>query len=98
MAISDPIADMLTRIKNANQRGKDDVNVRMSKISLEIARVLKEQGYINNYSVISLDNHQAISIKMKYLDKEKAISGIRRISKPGLRVYAGKDDIKSVLG
>jgi small subunit ribosomal protein S8 len=98
MAVNDPIADMLSRIKNANQRVKDEVVVTMSKINLEIARVLKEQGYVNDYQVISLNNHQAISINMKYVDKKKAISGMRRISKPGLRIYAGKDEIKSVLG
>lgn len=98
MSLSDPIADMLARIKNGNLRNKDEVIVRMSKINLEIARVLKEQGYINDYAVANVDDHQAISIRMKYKEKNKAITGIRRISKPGLRVYANKDEIKKVLG
>lgn len=98
MTVIDPIADMLSRIKNANQRSKDDVKIIMSKINLDVARVLKEQGYIRDYKVVSDESHQELLIKMKYVEKKKAISGLRRISKPGLRVYAKKDDIRSVLG
>jgi small subunit ribosomal protein S8 len=89
---------MFARIKNANTRKKNDVIIRMSKINLEIAKVLKEQGYIDDYKVETDNSHQAINLKLKYSDKKKAITGIRRISKPGLRVYAKKDDVKSVLG
>lgn len=98
MSNTDPIADMFARIKNANTRKINDVIICMSKINLEIAKVLKEQGYIADYKVESDNDHQVINIKMKYLEKKKAITGIRRISKPGLRVYAKRDDIRSVLG
>lgn len=96
--VTDTIADMLTRIRNANQVYQKEVKVPLSKSNLEIARVLKEQGYIKDYSVEPEGKFEVIVVKLKYVDKQKVISGLRRISKPGLRVYAKSDEIKPVLG
>ena len=100
MAMSDPIADMLTRIRNANTAKHDTVDVPASKMKLAIAQILLDEGYISKYDIIEDGNFKTIHITLKYgADKnEKIISGIKRISKPGLRVYAGKDEIPSVLG
>ncbi len=97
MAMTDPIADMLTRIRNANQARHEMVEIPASKEKTEIARILKEEGYINNYQV-SGEVKKTITIELKYsADNEKVITGIRRISKPGLRVYAKVDAIPRVL-
>ena len=100
MTMSDPIADMLTRIRNANTAKHDTVDIPASKMKLAIAQILQDEGYINKYDVIDDGNFKAIHITLKYgKDKnEKIISGIKRISKPGLRVYAGKDELPRVLG
>ena len=100
MAMSDPIADMLTRIRNANTAKHDTVDVPASKMKLAIADILLEEGYIKKYDIIEDGNFKTIHITLKYgADKnEKIISGIKRISKPGLRVYAGKEDMPKVLG
>ncbi|MBR5248077.1 MAG: 30S ribosomal protein S8 [Lachnospiraceae bacterium] len=100
MTMSDPIADMLTRIRNANTAKHDTVDVPASKMKLAIADILLEEGYIKNYEIIENGNFKDIHITLKYgADKnEKIISGIKRISKPGLRVYAGKEDMPRVLG
>ena len=100
MTMSDPIADMLTRIRNANTAKHDTVDVPASKMKLAIAEILLEEGYIAKYDVIQDGNFKTIHITLKYgADKnEKIISGIKRISKPGLRVYAGKEDLPKVLG
>ena len=100
MAMSDPIADMLTRIRNANTAKHDTVDVPASKMKLAIAQILLDEGYIKNFEVIEDGKFQTIHITLKYgADKnEKIISGIKRISKPGLRVYAGKEDMPKVLG
>ncbi|MBO5337041.1 MAG: 30S ribosomal protein S8 [Lachnospiraceae bacterium] len=100
MTMSDPIADMLTRIRNANTAKHDTVDVPASKMKLAIAEILFEEGYIKKYDVIEDGNFKTIHITLKYgADKnEKIISGIKRISKPGLRVYAGKEDMPKVLG
>ena len=100
MAMSDPIADMLTRIRNANTAKHDTVDVPASKMKLAIAEILLEEGYIKKYDVIEEGGFKTIHITLKYgADKtEKIISGIKRISKPGLRVYAGKEDMPKVLG
>jgi len=100
MTMSDPIADMLTRIRNANTAKHDTVDVPSSKMKLAIAEILLEEGYIKKYEVIEDGNFKTIHITLKYgADKnEKIISGIKRISKPGLRVYAGKEDMPKVLG
>ena len=100
MTMSDPIADMLTRIRNANTAKHDTVTVPSSKIKLAIAEILLAEGYIKKFEVVDDGNFKAIVITLKYgADKnEKAINGIKRISKPGLRVYAGKETMPRVLG
>ena len=98
--MSDPIADMLTRIRNANTAKHDTVDVPASKMKLAIADILLEEGYIRKYDIIEEGSFKTIHITLKYgADKnEKIISGIKRISKPGLRSYVGKDDLPRVLG
>ena len=100
MAMSDPIADMLTRIRNANTAKHDTVDVPSSKMKLAIAQILLDEGLIKKYDLIDEGSFKTIRITLKYgADKnEKIISGIKRISKPGLRVYAGKDELPKVLG
>ncbi len=101
MTMSDPIADMLTRIRNANTAKHDTVDVPSSKIKLAIAKILLDEGYIAAYSVEKDERgFDSIHITLKYgKDKnEKVITGIKRISKPGLRVYANKEDLPQVLG
>ncbi len=100
MTMSDPIADMLTRIRNANTAKHDTVDIPASKIKVAIADILVDEGYIAKYEIIEEGNFKTIRVTLKYgADKnEKIISGIKRISKPGLRVYAGKDEIPHVLG
>ena len=100
MTMSDPIADMLTRIRNANTAKHDTVDVPASKMKLAIAEILVNEGYIKGYEVLEEGNFKTIRITLKYgKDKnEKVITGIKKISKPGLRVYAGKDELPRVLG
>ena len=100
MTMSDPIADMLTRIRNANTAKHDTVDVPSSKMKLAIAQILLDEGYIKTYDIVDVGGFKTIHITLKYgADKnEKIISGIKRISKPGLRVYAGKEDLPKVLG
>ena len=100
MMTSDPIADMLTRIRNANTAKHDTVDIPASKIKVAIAGILLDEGYITKYDIIEDDNFKTIRITLKYgADKnEKIITGLKRISKPGLRVYAGKDELPRVLG
>ena len=96
--ISDPIADMLTRIRNANTMRYKEVEVPTSKMKLEIAKVLKDEGFILDYKVVKQDVQDMILISLKYGDKkERVITGLKRISKPGLRVYAKNEDIPRVL-
>ncbi len=100
MTMSDPIADMLTRIRNANTAKHDTVDVPSSKMKLAIANILLDEGYIAKYDIVEEGGFPIIRITLKYgADKnEKIITGIKRISKPGLRVYAGKNEIPRVLG
>ena len=100
MTMSDPIADMLTRIRNANTAKHDTVDVPSSKMKLAIAEILLKEGYIKKYDVVDEGSLKTIKITLKYgEDKdEKIITGLKRISKPGLRVYAGKDELPKVLG
>ena len=100
MTMSDPIADMLTRIRNANTAKHDTVDVPSSKMKLAIADILVNEGYVQKYDIIEDGNFKTIRITLKYgADKnEKIISGLKRISKPGLRVYANKEDLPKVLG
>ena len=100
MTMTDPIADMLTRIRNANTAKHDTVDVPSSKMKLAIADILVKEGFIKKYDVVEDGNFKTIRITLKYgKDKnEKIISGIKRISKPGLRIYANKEDMPKVLG
>ncbi len=96
----DPIADMLTRIRNANTAKHDTVDIPASRMKISIAQILQDEGYINKFELIDDGNFKSIHITLKYgaNKNEKIISGIKRISKPGLRVYAGKDELPRVLG
>ena len=98
--MTDPIADMLTRIRNANTAKHDTVNIPLSKMKLAIAGILLDEGYIKAYDIVDNGNFKDIKITLKYgKDKnEKIISGLQRISKPGLRVYANKEELPRVLG
>ena len=97
--MTDPIADMLTRIRNANTAAHETVDIPASKIKKSIAGILTDEGYINGFEVIDDDKQGVIRINMKYgPDKEKVISGIKKISKPGLKVYAKAADVPRVLG
>ena len=100
MAMSDPIADMLTRIRNANTAKHDTVDVPSSKMKLAIANILLEEGYIKKLDVVEDGAFKNLHITLKYgADRnDKVITGLKRISKPGLRVYAGKDELPRVLG
>ena len=100
MTMSDPIADMLTRIRNANTAKHDTVDVPASKMKIAIADILLNEGYIAKYDIVEDGNFKTIRITLKYgADKnEKVISGLKRISKPGLRVYANSEELPRVLG
>ena len=100
MTMSDPIADMLTRILNANTAKHDTVDIPASKMKISIAEILYKEGYIKNFDLVDVDGFKSIHITLKYgADKnEKVISGLKRISKPGLRVYANTEELPSVLG
>ncbi len=98
MVMTDPIADMLTRIRNATTARDKAVEVPFSKIKQELAKILKEEGYIQDQEFVDDGKQGTIRIHLKYVGKENAISGIKRISKPGLRVYAQKHEIPKVLG
>ena len=96
--VSDTIADMLTRIRNANQMRYEEVKIPASNIKKEIARILKEEGFIKDFKIENDDAQGTIVLTLKYTDKkERVITGLKRISKPGLRVYAAKDEIPKVL-
>ena len=99
MTVTDPIADMLTRIRNAIMARHDNVQLPASKTKLSIARILKEEGFITDYEVVKGKPHRLIKIYLKYMDdKAPAINGLKRISKPGLRVYTQKREIPRVYG
>ena len=98
MHITDPVADMLTRIRNANSAKHDTVDVPASNMKKSIAQILLDEGYIKNYSIVDDGTQGIIHITLKYnAGKEKVITGLRRVSKPGLRVYVGADELPSVL-
>lgn len=99
MSMNDPIADMLTRVRNANSAGKQTVSMPSSKKLVEIARIMQEEGYIAGYEVESAQPRDILEITLKYGEKkDRTIRGLKRISKPGLRIYAGKDELPRVLG
>lgn len=96
--VTDTIADMLTRIRNANQMRYAEVSVPSSNLKLEVARILKEEGFIKDYKLVKEDAQGTIILTLKYgQNKERVITGLKRISKPGLRVYAKNDEIPKVL-
>ena len=97
MVMTDPIADMLTRVRNAIQRKHATVLVPASKLKLEILRVLKEEGYISDFEKIEDEKQGMISITLKYVEKTPVIKGLKRISKPGLKVYAKRNELPRVL-
>ena len=98
MHITDPVADMLTRIRNANNAKHDTVDVPASNMKKSIAQILLDEGYIKNFQVVEDGTQGVIHISLKYnAGKEKVISGLRRVSKPGLRVYVGADELPRVL-
>ncbi|MBO2520874.1 MAG: 30S ribosomal protein S8 [Clostridia bacterium] len=99
MSMTDPIADMLTRLRNASAVYHESVDVPASKLKTEVARILKEEGFIRDYKIIESRPQPTLRIFLKYApNKQRVITGIRRISRPGLRVYAGRDEIPRVLG
>jgi len=98
MSMTDPIADFLTRIRNAQSSGKSQVNAPASKVKLAIAKVLKDEGYIEDFSSIESDGKPALAVQLKYYQGRPVIDRLERISRPGLRVYKGKDELPSVLG
>ena len=99
MSMNDPIADMLTRVRNANSAGHDTVSMPSSKKLVEIARIMKEEGYIEAYDIQPNQPRDVLAITLKYGEKKaRTIRGLKRISKPGLRIYAGKDELPRVLG
>ncbi len=97
MHITDPIADMLTRIRNANNAKHDTVDVPASNMKKSIAQILLDEGYIKSFQIVEDGTQGIIRIALKYNGKEKVISGLRRVSKPGLRVYVGADELPRVL-
>ena len=97
MHITDPIADMLTRIRNANSARHDTVDVPVSNMKKSIAQILLDEGYIKSYQIVDDGTQGVIHITLKYNGKDKVITGLRRVSKPGLRVYVGADELPRVL-
>jgi small subunit ribosomal protein S8 len=97
MVMTDPIADLLTRIRNANQMKHETVDIPASKLKKEILEVLKKEGYIVKFTVVSGEVQDTLRVTLKYLNTERVIKGLKRISKPGLRVYAKSSEIPKVL-
>jgi small subunit ribosomal protein S8 len=98
MSMTDPIADLLTRIRNGQSSGKPEVKMPASKVKLAIAKVLKDEGYIEDFSSTDLDGKPTLAIQLKYFQGRPVIDRLERVSRPGLRVYKGKDDLPSILG
>ncbi len=97
MSMSDPIADMLTRIRNAQQSEKVDVTMPSSKVKVAIARVLKDEGYIEGFDVRTAEGKSELNVGLKYYAGKPVIEKIERVSRPGLRIYSGREDIKPVM-
>lgn len=98
MSMTDPIADLLTRIRNGQSSGKTEINVPASKVKLAIAKVLKEEGYIEDFSATAHDGKPTLAVQLKYYQGRPVIDRLERVSRPGLRVYKGKDELPAVLG
>lgn len=98
MSMTDPIADMLTRIRNGQSARKESVKLPSSKMKVAIAKVLKDEGYITDYSVESIGPHKEMTIVLKYYNGMPVIEKVKRVSKPGLRIYKSKEELPKVLG
>lgn len=98
MSMTDPIADFLTRIRNGQSSGKTEVNVPTSKVKVAIAKVLKDEGYIEDFSSTDVEGKPHLAVQLKYYQGRPVIDRLERISRPGLRVYKGKDELPSILG
>ncbi len=96
--VTDPIADLLTRVRNAAMARHDSVNVPASKMKIAVAKILKDEGFISDFSIVKGEPQRMIKITLKYIDKQPAFIGLERVSKPGLRVYSGKKEIPRVYG
>ncbi|WKJ89701.1 30S ribosomal protein S8 [Methylomonas montana] len=98
MSMTDPIADMLTRIRNGQSAGKKSVKIPSSKLKLAIAKVLKEEGYITDYKTEVTGSHAEMTVELKYFNGTPVIESVNRVSRPGLRIYKSKDELPKVLG
>jgi len=98
MSMTDPIADFLTRIRNGQSSGKTEVNVPTSKVKVAIAKVLKDEGYIEDFSATDVEGKPHLAVQLKYYQGRPVIDRLVRVSRPGLRVYKGKDELPAVLG
>lgn len=98
MSMTDPIADFLTRIRNGQTSGKTEINVPTSKVKLAIAKVLKDEGYIEDFTATELEGKPSLAVQLKYYQGRPVIDRLERVSRPGLRVYRGKDELPSILG
>lgn len=98
MSMTDPIADMLTRIRNGQSAGKKSVKMPSSKLKLAIAKVLKEEGYITDFNSEQNGNHMEMTVELKYFNGVPVIESVKRVSRPGLRIYKSKDELPKVLG
>ena len=96
--VTDPIADLLTRVRNAAMARHDSVNIPASKMKIAVAKILKDEGFISDFSIVKGETQRMIKITLKYIDKQPAFIGLERVSKPGLRVYSGKKEIPRVYG
>ena len=96
--VTDPIADLLTRVRNAAMARHDSVSIPASKMKILVAKILKDEGFISDYSIIKGEPQRTIKITLKYIDKQPAFIGLERVSKPGLRIYTGKKEIPRVYG
>lgn len=98
MSMTDPIADFLTRIRNGQTSGKTEINAPTSKVKMAIAKVLKDEGFIEDFSASDVEGKPTLAVQLKYYQGRPVIDRLERISRPGLRVYKGKDELPSVLG
>ena len=98
MSMTDPIADFLTRIRNGQSSGRQEVSMPSSKVKLAMAQVLKDEGYIEDFNTTQADGKSTLSLQLRYYQGRPVIDRLERISRPGLRVYRGKDELPSVLG
>ena len=96
--VTDPIADLLTRVRNAAMARHDSVSIPASKMKIAVAKILKDEGFISDFTIVKGEPQRTIKITLKYIDKQPAFIGLERVSKPGLRIYSGKKEIPRVYG